>query len=273
MCLSQSRSIQEIILSIPAQSSWKMSKFCWREDRYKYVLHQGTICVLGFSLRPDSCLDVTSEPSPGWLVSLFLLFSFSFPQSVCIWTKQLLCMTFISFGHTLIPCLIVCCLHWSQNHNMLLLFRNIGKDLVTAEGGLRIVCVGSVSPIWGKWSTWKNIWHFIYKQNVSWAIHIFSYYTKVWKSWELLKHGFLEGIKDNLGRPVSWMHSNLIQIGFSLPIMWLENPSRHLWMCSAWKSLRWSSWVWVWPRGRRTSAQKSPDITFPGERKEWLAYE
>jgi len=46
------------------------------------------------------------------------------------------------------------------------LSRNIGKDLVTAEGGLRIVCVGSV-----------------------------------WKSWELLKHGFLEGIKDNLGRP------------------------------------------------------------------------
>ena len=25
---------------------------------------------------------------------------------------------------------------------------------------------------------------------------------KVWKSWDLLKHGFLEGIKDNLGRPV-----------------------------------------------------------------------
>jgi len=46
------------------------------------------------------------------------------------------------------------------------LSRNIGKDLLSAEGGLRIVCVGSV-----------------------------------WKSWELLKHGFLEGIKDNLGRP------------------------------------------------------------------------
>jgi len=43
---------------------------------------------------------------------------------------------------------------------------NIGKDLMNAEGGLRIVCVGSV-----------------------------------WKSWNLLKHGFLEGIKDNLGKP------------------------------------------------------------------------
>lgn len=46
------------------------------------------------------------------------------------------------------------------------LSRNIDSDLTSAEGGLRIVCVGSV-----------------------------------WKSWELLKHGFLEGIKDALGRP------------------------------------------------------------------------
>jgi len=46
------------------------------------------------------------------------------------------------------------------------LSRNIGQNLLNADGGLRIVCVGSV-----------------------------------WKSWSLLKHGFLEGIKDDLGKP------------------------------------------------------------------------
>jgi len=50
--------------------------------------------------------------------------------------------------------------------HILALSGNIGRDLLTAEGGLRIVCVGSV-----------------------------------WKSWALLKHGFLEGIKNDLGLP------------------------------------------------------------------------
>lgn len=46
------------------------------------------------------------------------------------------------------------------------LSRNVSKDLKEGDGGLRIVCVGSV-----------------------------------WKSWELLKQGFLEGIKDEIGQP------------------------------------------------------------------------
>ena len=45
----------------------------------------------------------------------------------------------------------------------------ISPELTTAPGGLSIVCVGSV-----------------------------------WKSWELLKRGFLEGIKDDNGKPVSY---------------------------------------------------------------------
>ena len=44
----------------------------------------------------------------------------------------------------------------------------ISPELTTAPGGLRVVCVGSV-----------------------------------WKSWELLKRGFLAGIKDDSGKPVS----------------------------------------------------------------------
>ena len=44
---------------------------------------------------------------------------------------------------------------------------HVSKELKEAEGGLNIVCVGSV-----------------------------------WKSWELLKQGFLEGIKDDRGQPV-----------------------------------------------------------------------
>ena len=47
------------------------------------------------------------------------------------------------------------------------LANNVSKELKEAEGGLNIVCVGSV-----------------------------------WKSWELLKQGFLEGIKDDRGQPV-----------------------------------------------------------------------
>jgi len=46
------------------------------------------------------------------------------------------------------------------------LSNNVSKELKEAEGGLNIVCVGSV-----------------------------------WKSWGLLKDGFLEGIKDNSGQP------------------------------------------------------------------------
>ena len=106
MCLSQSRLIQEITLSIPAP--WKMSKFCWREDRYKYVLHQGTICVLGFSLRLASCLDVTSEPSQGWWLVYFpprfLIWS-SFDQNCAFNSQALVTLSF----H----------LHWSQNQNIL----------------------------------------------------------------------------------------------------------------------------------------------------------
>ena len=45
----------------------------------------------------------------------------------------------------------------------------ISPELTTAPGGLSIVCVGSV-----------------------------------WKSWELLKRGFLAGIKDDNGKPVSY---------------------------------------------------------------------
>ena len=44
----------------------------------------------------------------------------------------------------------------------------ISPELTSAPGGLRVVCVGSV-----------------------------------WKSWELLKRGFLAGIKDDSGKPVS----------------------------------------------------------------------
>ena len=51
--------------------------------------------------------------------------------------------------------------------HILALSRYIGKDLREGEGGLNIVCVGSV-----------------------------------WKSWDLLKEGFLEGIKDEDGQPV-----------------------------------------------------------------------
>jgi len=46
------------------------------------------------------------------------------------------------------------------------LANNVSKDLRDGEGGLNIVCVGSV-----------------------------------WKSWDLLKEGFLEGIKTNNGQP------------------------------------------------------------------------
>ena len=49
------------------------------------------------------------------------------------------------------------------------LSNNVSKELKEAEGGLNIVCVGSV-----------------------------------WKSWELLKKGFLEGIKDERGQPVRY---------------------------------------------------------------------
>ena len=37
----------------------------------------------------------------------------------------------------------------------------------------------------------------------------------MWKSWELLKHGFLEGIKDNLGRPVGKLFSTSISRNLS----------------------------------------------------------
>ena len=47
----------------------------------------------------------------------------------------------------------------------------IGKDLREGEGGLNIVCVGSV-----------------------------------WKSWDLLKDGFLEGMKDQEGISVRSNH-------------------------------------------------------------------
>ena len=73
----------------------------------------------------------------------------------------------------------------------------------------------------------------------------------MWKSWELLKHGFLEGIKDNLGRPVGKL--------FSTPI----SRNHHL-IFSAWRSWRWSSWVWGWPLGPRTLGQKLPGIIFQG---------
>ena len=54
------------------------------------------------------------------------------------------------------------------------LANNVSKDLRDAEGGLNIVCVGSV-----------------------------------WKSWDLLKDGFLEGIKTNNGQPVRYLNSVL----------------------------------------------------------------
>merc|ERR1711872_1216088 len=50
--------------------------------------------------------------------------------------------------------------------HILALSNHIGKELREGEGGLNIVCVGSV-----------------------------------WKSWDLLKEGFLEGIKNNNGQP------------------------------------------------------------------------
>ena len=53
------------------------------------------------------------------------------------------------------------------------LSNNVSPELKGAEGGLNIVCVGSV-----------------------------------WKSWELLKSGFLEGIKDERGQPVSDLKEN-----------------------------------------------------------------
>ena len=46
----------------------------------------------------------------------------------------------------------------------------ISPTLTSAPGGLRVVCVGSV-----------------------------------WKSWDLLKKGFLAGIKEDNGKPVSFM--------------------------------------------------------------------
>ena len=152
MCLSQSRSIQEITLSIPAPLTWKMSKFCWREDRYKYVLHQGTICVLGFSLRLALCLDVTSEPSPGWLLSLT---TSTFPHLVCIWAKQLLCVQFTSFGNTFIPS------HWSQNKNVLVVQKH--WEGPGHCGGRSKNCLRWIRKfhIRWKWSTLKNFWHLI----------------------------------------------------------------------------------------------------------------
>ena len=51
------------------------------------------------------------------------------------------------------------------------LANNVSKELREGAGGLNIVCVGSV-----------------------------------WKSWDLLKDGFLEGIKNNNGQPVSYLN-------------------------------------------------------------------
>ena len=68
---------------------------------------------------------------------------------------------------------VLCCWLFEEAGRMLgrhirALAPAISPELTSAPGGLRVVCVGSV-----------------------------------WKSWELLKRGFLAGIKDDSGKPVS----------------------------------------------------------------------
>ena len=60
--------------------------------------------------------------------------------------------------------------------HILALSNHIGQELKEGEGGLNIVCVGSV-----------------------------------WKSWDLLKEGFLEGIKDENGLTVMIFIFKLIE--------------------------------------------------------------